>query len=331
MHSLVLQSYGSEVQYRRAILLIMSFLGVVKDAISNYKILVFTDNIPFFERYLGGINIQYIFLDTQKISAYTGEMNFIHRMKIAIIEEAFNLNDGNLLYADTDSFFLCDPTPILNKLDPAQSYMHELEYPFSDLKDQSLPAGEESVEFYRNVISKDFLLTGDGHITVHEKMKSWNAGIMILHRNQRVLIPDIYKLTDQFFKLSGNHSSEQYAFSILLQERTNLQPMKEYSYHYWHRIQKKIVDEYIEKKIMLRINEYSYSLISGKSMFQYNNLPGIIERHPLYIQDKAIQALNVDNFSRGLYYSLQYLLKRPFSFKFIRDIGYHLKRRARNK
>ena len=213
MHNLVLQSYGDEVQYRRAILTVLSFCACVGDSLKKYRIFLFTDNIPYFKNYFADFEINYLPLDEARISEWMGERHFLHRMKIALIAEVFKIADGHLLYVDTDCFFTGDPTHRMENLDPQSSGMHKREYVFDQLSNLPLLAGMESRTFYAGVIGQEFLLPGGGKIEIKSSLSSWNAGILLLHKEHASYLTEVFSLTDQFYRLTGNHASEQFAFS----------------------------------------------------------------------------------------------------------------------
>jgi hypothetical protein len=331
MNSLVLQSYGNEIQHRRTILTILSFYSVVSDAIADYKILLFTDHVSIFKKNLPGLEIEYIPLSPEIISEWTGNFKFIHRMKISILEEAFKRTDGNIIYSDTDSFFLQDPTPLIKIISPGKSYMHECEYTFAELKDLPLPSGEESLNFYKTVVFKEFDLTNGRKIKITEKMSSWNAGIMILHKDHEPLLKDVFKLTDLFFSLSSNHASEQFAFSVVLQSQTELRECRAYCYHYWHRTGKTIVDGFLKKKLKFRSKKNDSLRMIHKARGWINILPSFIENHPVRLRDMAIQAFNENNFKEAYKLCIKAFAKNPLNRKFIADVLYHSKRKLLSK
>src|SRR5687768_13054444 len=109
MNTLVLQSFGKENEYKRAVLTIMSFYTHYSLPADKSKVLLFTDNPGYFENYFEGLPVSYILLTPEKIKQMRGEIDFLHRMKIALIEEAFTLINGPLFYTDSDCFFIADP------------------------------------------------------------------------------------------------------------------------------------------------------------------------------------------------------------------------------
>lgn len=331
MSSLVLQTFGSEKEYRRAILTVLSYYAYKQNFAAETKTLLFTDNPTYFEAYVKGLPVEYVSLTPEKIKAMRGAINFLHRMKIAVIEEAFRISKGNLLYADSDTFFTADPSPLLNQLTPATSFMHLREYTFESMRQFALPAGETFHAFLKLIESKSFHLSDGSEITISPQEASWNAGVMLFHPSHARFIPDVYALTDQFYPPTRNHASEQYAFSILLQRHTNLRACDSVIYHYWYRIKKQIVDLFLKEKI----NASWAQLPLGDKLAQVrqwiDHLPAYFDRHLLTLQDNAIQAFNENKFAEGYQNTFKALIKAPFEPDFLKNVLYHTKRRLLNK
>ena len=324
-YSLVLQSFGREQEYRRAVFCLMSLFCYAKLEWIE-RVIIFTDNREYFEPYLPGIPVQYILLTHQKVKAMRGGIDFLHRMKIAMIDEAFQITSGNILYVDSDTFFLSSPEPVMSEVSPSVSFMHLPEYEFSALKEMPLPAGIPFRAFYELIVAQEFVLASGLKFKISPQFSSWNAGTMALHQSHQTLLKDVYKLTDQFYPATNNHASEQYAFSIVLQNQTRIKALNSIIYHYWYRVKKNIMDELLNKEF----NSIFLSMNADQRMRRISTLtkrlPHLLENHILTLRDNAIQAFHENKFSTGYLFTLRALLKNPFDVKFLKDIVYHTKR-----
>ena len=292
----------------------------------NGRVLLFTDSPSFFMPFFGDQPIEYILLTSDKIRVMRGEIDFLHRMKIALLEEAFDLTDQNLLYIDSDTFFINDPTPLCEVVSEKNSFMHLREYRFDSLKHLKLPAGKPFHDFLELIEHTLFYGKDNVPISVTPYHYSWNAGAMLLHRAHRLLLGEVYRLTDQFFPRTQNHASEQYAFSIVLQNTTAIASCDSVIYHYWYRVKKQIIDAFT----LERINR-SWSLSSGDQKIKMTEqwvkmLPLFVDHHILSLRDNAIQSFHDDKFGEGYYWAFRSFFKDPFNFQFAKDIGYHTKR-----
>jgi hypothetical protein len=326
-YTLVVQSFGRESEYRRAVLTIYSFFAF--NGTAN-AVILFTDNAPWFEPYFSEFPVQYVHLSSEKIKSMRGNIDFLHRMKIVEIEEAFELAQANLLYADSDTFFTANSNALMASLSAKHSYMHLNEYTFESLKKWALPAGKTFLAFVQLIEKKEFQLT-NSKVKYDTKMCSWNAGVMMLHWEHRKLLKDVFLLTDQFFPETQNHASEQYAFSLILQTNTELKACDEVIYHYWYGVKKTIADDFLNKHLaeLIKINQ-SEKLVKVKNWVE--QLPAYFDQHLLSHKDNAIQAFNENNYKKGYSAALKAISKGAWAdFKFIKDVLYHTKRNLSSK
>lgn len=321
---LVTQSFGRESEYRRVTFSILSYYAHSSNP--NAQTVLFTDNPDWFKPYFENLPIQFVLLDLAKIKKMRGEIDFLHRMKIALIEEAFASYQSDILYFDSDTFFLSDPMPFMMQLSPNKSFMHVWEYTFESIRNMPLPAGATFQAFVKLIEQKSFDLS-DEKLKVNTEMSSWNAGVMMLHSSHAKLIPDVYQLTDYFYPETQNHASEQYAFSILLQTQTELSACESVIYHYWYNVKKSIIDEFLPKQLAQFLH---FSNLKEQLEFVRNNtkqLPNLFDKHLYSLKDNAIQALNANQFSKGYQWARKALFAGGLKdFQFIKDILYHFKR-----
>lgn len=321
---LVTQSFGRESEYRRVALMILSYYAYSSD--QSNKTLLFTDNPQWFDSYFIGLPVSYVLLTPPKIKEMRGDIDFLHRMKIALIEEAFQKFDANILYADSDTFFTGNPDSFCSHLAPEKSFMHVHEYPFEDIRNMPLPAGESFQAFVKLIESREFELSG-GKIKIDTQFSSWNAGVMMLHKSHAKLIQDVYSLTNQFYPSTQNHASEQYAFSILLQSKTNLSPCDAVIYHYWYNVKKRIMDDFlaVEMDNIYKAPSLEKRLSIVKEMT--NKLPALFDSHVYTLKDNAVQAFNKNEFGAAYKWAFKAFGSGAFKDKvFIKDVLYHFKR-----
>lgn len=324
---LAIQSFGKESEYKRALFTVLSFFA--HRPLDQYvQVLIFTDAPEWFQRVLVDLPIHYVRLSPEKIKVMRGEIDFLHRMKIALIEEAFQLYPQHkLIYADSDTFFTANPDGILAQITPDCAAMHLWEYQFDSMKDMALPAGKTFQAFYQLIQKQDFVLADGARIRISPQMSSWNAGLMFFHPEHKRLIPDVYALTNQFYPSTENHASEQYAFSIVLQQHTHLIPCAAINYHYWYRVKKQIADEFLQAQFTEAF--LSDSLANQLVLVRQwtATLPQVFEQHVWMWRDHAIQAFNENRFKEGYKWTFKVLLKNPFAnSSFVKDVFYHSKR-----
>lgn len=325
--NLLVQSFGSEKEYRRSIFMVLSFFAHCSLQNDRIRVVFYTDKPSYFKYFFSGLPIVYKTLTLSKIDEMRGTIDFLHRMKIAMIKETFNAYQEDIIYADSDSFFTGDICPHFQKLNPSTAFMHKKEYFFCTMEKMALPGGQPFVDFYHKVVNHSFALNSGRSYSIDEQMASWNAGVMMLHNSFEEVLDDVFGLTDEFFLRTKNHACEQYAFSVVLQTIGELQPCEHINYHYWYRVKKQIVDVILSNLLDASFSNDALATKLLKAQNLIMVLPDLMETHILALRDSAIQAFNRNEWMAGYQYALKALRKNPFNLQFLRDMLYHTKRR----
>jgi hypothetical protein len=326
---LVSQSFGKETEYRRAVLAILSaFCFLNETEKSELTVVLFTDNSAWFEQWLSDIHVVYIPLTPEKITSMRGELNFLHRMKIALIEETFDLFPNQVLfYIDSDTCFQGSFIPIAQSVSSEKAYMHLIEYPFKHLDNPLYSSEDPFYKFYHHIVNQPLQGLKNETFFVRDDHFSYNAGIMCFHPTHRALIPLVYQLTDAIYTPTLNHASEQYAFSLAFQWKKQLGTIDSIVFHYWHRVQKQIMDERLSKTDFLQLEQLTFDE-KKKHLARYiAQLPTEVAQHPLMLLDQLIQDLNCDQFRSAYWKFLSLSFRSPrLAMKNCRHVLYHTKR-----
>lgn len=324
MAALVVQSYGNQKEYLRAVFTVLTF--VAHNPKQDNVVLVYTDKPDFFRNYFHGLPVEYVVLTDSWMREMRGDIDFLHRIKIGILENAFQRYPGSIVYADSDSFFIGDPDLLLSQLSPDTSFMHKFEYTFESVRESPLPAGAALRAVVKFIDGHQFLLPDGQVITATAGLSSWNAGVMVFHPSHAKWIPDVYAITNDLFRATGHHASEQYAFSVVLQTRTRLREIETVNYHYWYRVEKVIMDHFLAKRLMGSWSTKPLDQKLAEARKWSHQLPGYLRRHVLMLRDRSVQAFNENKFSEGFRFALLAMLKNPTDSRFLKDVAYHTKR-----
>lgn len=322
---LVSQSFGRESEYKRVSLTLLSFYAQMGH--TDIRSILFTDRPDWFAQILHGLPVEFVLLTPEKIKQMRGSIDFLHRMKIAMIEEVFHrYQEANLLYVDSDTFFIRNPTPLFTAMEGGQCFMHLREFEFEEVRHAGGYTGAKFSAYLRLMEQKPFF-TSKGAEQFTARNASWNAGVMGLPNFIKSDIPDVYAITEQSFPETDNHASEQFAFSFVLQSRYPLNACDEYVYHYWYVTKKKIVDLFTHKKVnkLFMQAPLEQRLLTVKKWTE--QLPKYFNRHILHYKDKSMLALDEDKVLAGYKWATRAMLKGGiFDVQFLRDIMYHNKR-----
>lgn len=300
-------STNYEKYHRETLISIKSLLDVSQ---SKINILLVTDNIFFFKKYLESelVNITFIEVDDTKINLMKGDINFIHRVKIEVILKAFAQGFEKVLYLDSDTIVTKDLNEIFCKIDSENSFMHIKEFNFNDEKLDSF----DPTNYFKKTILENQFINPLNNTPIGVNFFSSNAGVIGLHKSHINLIQSVLKLTDEIFPITKHHATEQFMFSYILQKHTQLNYCNHYVYHYWESIKKEVVEIFFDKIIF-------------QKKFNPKELICSIENHELVLQNKVYQYFYEAKINRGLLETMKLIFKGKISVDFIKNVIYLFK------
>jgi hypothetical protein len=320
-------SSGKDFLHNRTILSVLSL-------VNNYqlktgeKILIYTDKVAYYQIFLAHLPIEYHLLSQEKIKEMMGEDDLIHRVKIGVIEDATKQYPShNIFYVDSDTFFYKDFTEILHQISPQSSVMHKFEYNMSFLGTYP-PQDKDHFRAVYDVLAMQSFVLQDKSISIRpESFASWNAGIIGLHHSNFLWLKDVYALTDQLYAPTKNHACEQYAFSYFLQKNGALIDCEFYNRHYWHKVEKRIVDEFLEKNLNESFIQLSLEKKKQKVAHWCNYLLKKIPTHEYTYRYNAMIAFQEKRYWQGYKQCVQTLLANPLQdLLFFKDIAHYTKK-----
>ncbi len=224
---LVYQAYGLEDVIRQTQFSIVSLLTQLKSP-TSLEIWVYTDRKDIFDRYFGTHpSIRYVEITMDQVRKWRGSIDFVHRVKVEILQDAGKKFQGGLFYADGDTYFLSDPNEIFSQVNDRYSLMHIAENALIEGKD---PLSKKILKFCKK---NQFDIRGE-HVAVGPSTVMWNAGVLGISEHNKKLLPLVLELTDQMHSMYQKHVMEQLAFSFFLQTRSDVQAADHVIYHYWN-------------------------------------------------------------------------------------------------
>ncbi|WP_181305160.1 hypothetical protein [Rufibacter sp. XAAS-G3-1] len=286
MTNITLLSYGDEKEHSRTALCILSFWSWYSGKKEDIRFLLYTDNTSHFEPYFEGIEVRYHLITPERWEDMLQGNQFKFFRKIAVIEDSFTAypND-NLLFLDSDTFFIADPSPLVQGIMPGTSFMHLMDFTFQEGYPYATP--KQNADFMKWLEGKSFQI-GDDSYCFDKRNVSWNAGVLGMSSEIARYIPDVYRLTEEIFKATSFHVSEQLAFALVLQTVTKVHPSDTYILHYWP--SKALPLSGLASKIGLQL-----------SVLQFNTKLEITRKLTNYLQYlfKSTISFNSNNFSNG--------------------------------
>ncbi len=241
-------AYGSEIEYNRAVFAILSFWAWYDGDRAAVQTIIFTDHPTFFTPHLEGLPVAYRLLTPDILAQMRGEQNFVHRIKVSVINQIAHEQPGDaLFFCDADTFFVAPSAPLIGQLRPGYSVMHLCEHSFEQAittwASFSPPQDEYPRKFVELIKSRSFELLPGAPNSFSPNQMMWNSGVVGLAAETLPLLPAILALNDELYAKSHWVLSEQAAFSLALPTQTQLITSNQDVFHYWGKRQKAVMDK----------------------------------------------------------------------------------------
>jgi hypothetical protein len=219
---LIYQAYGSPAILNEALFSILSYLRQPAGA----TVLVYTDDPAHFQAVLGELaGVAYVHIEPAQWRAWRGDIDFVHRVKIMVLQHAAAHYTGNLLYVDTDTIFVQAPAEIFSQLSLGQRFMH--------LSEGRLDNGNSLNRKINRVLQ-----AGGGPALVGGPIapttRMYNAGVLGLRSTDAPLLAEVLALTEQLYRRYPKHVMEQLAFSVVWARQGPVHEAAPWVYHYWN-------------------------------------------------------------------------------------------------
>jgi hypothetical protein len=273
-------AYGSNNAYYGVIFCIFTLYYHLNKKWGNLHLVIYTDNSEIFNKYFSSFPITYEYLSKEQIAEWIKPYGYIHRMKTCILKDCFAKHGNDILYTDGDTFFLKDPTPLIDQINEKVSVLCNFE---GDMND----SGEHENVLWTTLRS----ILRDNQFTLHGKSfkipfttQMWNAGITGLSSKNAYLMDDVLSITDQIFGAKPLFYAEQFALNYVVQNYSGIIPSEDYILHYWQKINNvKPFDTHIKLFIetnksasLDELTQKAYSLT-----LQFNQLKDVAIKEPL--------------------------------------------------
>jgi hypothetical protein len=224
---IVFQCYGNKGVFHECAFALLSLSRLYPDGLpSGTEIWIYTDDAAWFDG-LGKcpLPMQFCALDATTLKSWRGGIDFVHRVKIALLQDLCTRATGNILYADTDVVFMHPITTILEGIAQGNRYMHVMEGRVSDAGNPVLK------KLHHHLLARKLTDAGGRPL---QDLYMWNAGVLGFSTHQAGLLDRVLAFTDAEYPLFSKHIVEQFAFSVHMAGAGAIKAASPYVLHYWN-------------------------------------------------------------------------------------------------
>lgn len=227
MNYLVYLAYGGEDYYNEALYSLLSYYKHHEPG--ENRILLYTDSTAFFSSQLPD-DIIYTELTAEKIKEWKGSINFVHRVKIKVLQDAASRFEGNFLYLDTDTCFTRNCNKLFDKISAGELVFDRCEGSLIDN-----PGGIARKMRKLLKTGNSFTIPSETEpVVIDETFTPWNAGIIGFNSGSAEVLHKVEELTDVLYTKKQLFVMEQIAFSYFFQKIRTPVAAESYIHHYWY-------------------------------------------------------------------------------------------------
>ena len=189
----------------------------------EFRAVIYTDNPEAFR----DLDAEVCYISTDTWKAWAGLHGFAHRRKIMALQHAIEAYASPVVLLDGDTWLRGSVQQLFRRIGPGKTLMHIREGRVSEVDTPVYKA-------MRGVLAETQVETQDGQtLLIPADSFMWNAGVIGLHHSDKKLLSDVLLLTDQLLSNSDLHVLEQFAFSWVLMNQTELCECADVVFHYW--------------------------------------------------------------------------------------------------
>lgn len=239
---------------------------------AHCHIVVYTDNTKWFEKISDcPLSISYCSANKELINKWQGDINYLYRTKVEMMQQFCSQHSGNVLYMDTDIVLTFPLEQLWHGITGGYVYMH--------LPEGTVKSGQSPVLRKLDKYFKKIGLTLPGGEPA-SNMETWNSGIIGLHTDHKELIGQTLRFIDDHYLPSGSiRTIEQIAFAYAMSNGRLIKSGLPYFLHYWNlrEISSMIAAMWTQiksatwaEKVEISAQLQPYALMLDRQRFEYN-------------------------------------------------------------
>lgn len=204
---------------------LMSFQKVSSEASKrNTQIVIYSGNPVSLPDSLNDISIVIHPLSEADVAESIKKTNgFVLALKVSVLLKFFQtIKKGNVLFVDTDTFFIKDPQPLFESIENGDLIMHVKEH---KIKHRPALRGYLAGKIFKDSRGNSFTIDSDTDL--------WNTGVVGMNQSFAPELDAVHLLIEQLAVDVNFHILEQLSFSYVLQKNGRILPADPYVVHYY--------------------------------------------------------------------------------------------------
>jgi hypothetical protein len=198
----------------------LTFVHFASTFADDWRLVIYTDAPRVFRRY----SLPCELVPVEVVRAREDQSGYAHRRKLLVIEHCAESFDGDLFFIDGDTYFMESPAKLFGAVASGRSVLHTREWVLSD---------ETQPDLNRLMREHEFVSPRLRSAQRRPDLTMWNSGVIGLSEETKRFIPEVIDICDELYSAHRYHAMEQFAWSLVLEEATGIEPADDVVYHYW--------------------------------------------------------------------------------------------------
>jgi hypothetical protein len=216
MNTIAYLAYGNrreiQLELTYSVLSVVHFLGMHSP---EYRIVLITDE----PNRRHDLPVESLLFSEDEFAKWTRNGAYVHEAKVHALLKALDVFGESVILIDTDTYFRSRPSPLFRQVGPGKSVMQA--------SDGILGQHDEWKPILDRVTHPIF-----GH-SVLSTSPMMNSGVVGVHHSNRNLLTDVLLVIGKLYSIHPVFNIEQFAFSTVLGEKTQLTTCHQVIRHYW--------------------------------------------------------------------------------------------------
>ena len=227
MNYLIYLVHGSADYFNEAL---YSVLSAIKTGIHREcHIVIYTTDEAFFTKWLP-VDTEYVEITPAQLQEWMGEIQFNHRAKIKVLQDACQRFPGNLLYSDTDTKFRQPLAPLFRGIEEGKIYFHTNE---GQLANTTGGIAKKLRKFFTEH-NRFYIPSLNETVQIDDSLTVFNCGFVGFKSNYSQHLKFAEELTDAMYSKYRLFVMEQVALNYVLQQASVAEDAAAYAEHYWY-------------------------------------------------------------------------------------------------
>lgn len=263
-------SYGNRKEYQLELYFsILSALRFLKDTPDEIRICVISDHPKDFGDRLP---IDCLSFSQAEFAEWTHGAS-LHRAKICALMRVMDHYQAPVALIDSDTYFLDNPTKLLERITPQQSVLFGFEHVMN------------TDQLWQPLFEKLGDRIDFGGVFLDQHCTMFNAGVVGLHNANRSLLDKVLAMVDKLNETHHVFTDEQLSFSIVLNQLTKLSLSDDLIRHYWGWYERRFIHVQIARLFKELNAENLERLVFDSTPLRFEDCP------PVSLKDRFISKL----------------------------------------